>query len=69
MIDRFGVEAVMGRAYLGYGEMIRIKAAEGMVTACLKKANSDNWAEWARDNPVEAKQLAEIEKTIAEKEA
>lgn len=58
----------MGRPYLGYNEMVRIKAAEGMVIACLKKANSDNWAEWARDNPDEAKRLAEIEKLIAEED-
>lgn len=69
MIDRFGVEAVMGRAYLGFGEMIRIRAAEGVVVAYQKKAHSNDWVEWARDNPIEAKQLAEIEKTIVEKEA
>ena len=58
----------MGRPYLGYNEMVRIRAAEGMNTAYLKKANSDNWAEWARDNPAEAERLAEIEKSIAEEE-
>jgi hypothetical protein len=58
----------MGRPYLGYNEMVKIRAAEGMAMACLKKANSDNWAEWAQDNPTEAKQLAEIEKSIAEEE-
>ncbi len=58
----------MGRSYLGYNEMVRIRAAEGMVSACLKKANSDNWAEWARENPDEAERLVEIEKLIAEEE-
>lgn len=68
LIDRFGVEAVMGRPYLGMGEMIKINAAERVVRGYRMKANSENWSKWARDNPKDAEKLVEVEKLIAEME-
>lgn len=58
----------MGRSVLGYNEMVRIGTAEKIVRAYQMKANSDDWVKWARNNPDEAKLLAETEKMIAEKE-
>ena len=65
LIDRFGVEAVMCRSYLGYNEILKIKSAENMARICQKKALSNNWVEWAQSNPDEANWLAEVEKIIA----
>lgn len=56
----------MGRPYLGFNEMVKIRAAEGIVHAYRKKVNSDDWAKWAQDNPDEAERLAEVEKMVAE---
>ena len=49
-IDRFGVDAVMGRQ-LGAGEMRRMTVAENIVKAYRSRAKADNWAEWANLYP------------------
>ena len=49
-IERFGVQAVMGRAHLGAGEMMRMITAENIVMAYQARADSENWAEWAAKN-------------------
>ena len=62
LIDRFGVQAVMNRPYLGAGEINRIYAAENVATAYRMKNDSDDWAKWARENPEQAERLAIAEK-------
>ena len=49
-IDRFGVSAVYGRV-LGAGEIRRITASENVIKAYRGRAKSDNWADWAKQNP------------------
>jgi len=68
LIDRFGVEAVMGRPYLGMGEMIRINAAERINRAYQMREHSESWAEWARKNKKDAESLIIVEKMVSELE-
>jgi len=49
-IDRFGALAVLGRS-LGAGEIKRMRLAENVVAAYQSRANSTNWAVWAKENP------------------
>ena len=49
-IDRFGALAVLGRS-LGAGEINRMRQAENVVLAYQSRAQSANWATWAKDNP------------------
>lgn len=56
-IDRYGVQAVMGRSYLGVREIRRLNAATGVYRAYQSrkgyrdKDGLENWAEWARNYP------------------
>jgi hypothetical protein len=63
-IDRWGVQATLNRAYLGYSEMQRILVAEKIVRAYQGRAKAINWAEWAKDNPVDHRLLADCERLI-----
>lgn len=49
-IDRFGVEAVMGRKTLSAGEMRRMIHAENIQRAYVKRNIADA-AEWVKENP------------------
>ncbi len=49
-IDRFGVQAVMGRT-LGYLEIVRLRLAESVANAYFERAKSNNWDTWARTYP------------------
>lgn len=60
-IDRFGVEAVLGRRTLYHGEMNAMIAAENVYQAYKSRAQSDNWAEWAKKNEAAARLLQEVE--------
>lgn len=64
LIDRFSVRAVLGRDVLYHREMMLMLTAENIYKAKLANMHSDNWAEWAKDNPSLAKQLAEVEKLV-----
>ncbi len=57
-IDRFGAEAVMGRA-LGYGEIRRMILAENIVRVVRDQAHAENAADWANEHPSDAALLAE----------
>lgn len=50
LIDRFGVEAIMGRPVLGAGEARRILLAEQIEQAYQSRLQAENWSAWASDN-------------------
>lgn len=50
LIGRYGVQAVMNRAYLGAGEINRMTVVRRIVDAYHARAQSENAAAWARDN-------------------
>ena len=56
-IDRFGVQAVMGRPTLGAGEMQAMMMADNVRRAYLSRSayrdkdGAQNWAEWAEAYP------------------
>lgn len=64
-IDRFGVEAVMGRPILSAGEIYRMIFAENVVFAYRDRKASKNWAAWAESNPSNDALLKKIEMDIA----
>ena len=55
-INRFGVQSVMGRP-LYHEEIIKMRAAERVISAYRTKFSADNWAKWAKDNPKENQYL------------
>ncbi len=61
-IDRFGVEAILGRRQFYFGELHRLIVAENILTAYQSRARSNNWAEWVSQNPKMANLLIEAEK-------
>lgn len=61
-IDRFGVEGVLGRRTLYYGELRCLLIAEAIVKAYSSRARSESWAEWVESNPQKAQLLNEAEK-------
>jgi hypothetical protein len=61
LIDRFGVEAILGRRQLYFGEVRRMRRAENIVNAYHARKNSDTWAKWASQNPEMEKILIEAE--------
>jgi len=58
LIDRFGAQAVMGRA-LGAKEIKRIMAAEYIVKAYESMTKAENYAAWVSEHPREAGALGE----------
>jgi hypothetical protein len=64
-IERFGVEAILGRKQLYHGELNRMVLCENIVTAYHSRKSS-SWAEWAEKQPRAAALLAGIEKIIDE---
>jgi len=61
-IDRFGVPAVMGRDYLGAGELRRMVTAENIVEAYHARLATNDWAEWAKANKSMSRLLNEAAK-------
>jgi hypothetical protein len=49
-IDRFGVQAVLGRP-LGAKEIIHMRTAENIVRLHQARGRSKSWAGWAKENP------------------
>lgn len=62
-IERFGHAAVLGRT-LSAGEVYRMNAALNVFTAKQSKMKSDNWAQWAKDNPTAEEILNSVEKLL-----
>ena len=56
-IDRYGVEAVMGRAVLSAREIRDMTLVESIYSAFHSRAGSDNWAEWSNNHPDAARLL------------
>ena len=63
----------MNRPYLGFGEIIRIEAAERIVRLNREveeyrdTEGKINWVKWAQENPQGAKDLAEAQKAAADR--
>ena len=54
LIERFGVQAIKNRQYLGKKELKDMLLAEGVKNSYLEKENSDNVVEWIETNPERA---------------
>lgn len=50
LIERYGVEAIMGRPYLGAGEIMRMQAAEKIVSLYQARQRYADWTLHARDD-------------------
>jgi hypothetical protein len=61
LIDRFGVDAVLGRRQLYFGETRRMIRAENIEAAYLARKQSKSHAAWANENPALEKILIEAE--------
>ena len=64
-IDRYGVSAVMGRS-LSHNEILRLRAAESVISAYNEKYAQEDWAKWAQDNPEKDKILAKAMRLAGE---
>ena len=53
-IERFGVEAVMGRPVLYAKEIRRMVLAERVVRVIQTAAHAEDWAKWTREHPDDA---------------
>jgi hypothetical protein len=60
-IDRFGVQAIMGRDVLSYCEINRARYVENIINIHAARARSANWAEFVESNPGPAAILSEAE--------
>ena len=49
-IDRFGVQAILGRQ-LGAKEITHMRAAENIVKYYRLRSQAKSWATWAKENP------------------
>jgi hypothetical protein len=54
--------AVMGRAVMSFGEIVRIRIAENIIAAYKARQQADNWAAWSKDYPDAAALLNEAER-------
>jgi hypothetical protein len=61
MIDRFGVQAILGRQLYAL-EVNRINMAEHVINAYQSRKQSDNFAEWVGSNPDKTELLAYAER-------
>jgi hypothetical protein len=61
IIDRFGAQAVYGRA-LTANEILRMMRAEHVLQAYVARTASADWAEWTERNPDKAELLIEAMK-------
>lgn len=57
VVDRFGAQAVFGRA-IGSKEIRRIAMAERTVRLFRERERAENWAAWVVNNPEEAELLS-----------
>ena len=63
-IDRFGVEAALGRKVLAFHEMYHMTLAESVTQAYWSRQASSDWGKWAADNPQRNRLLIDIEKCL-----
>jgi hypothetical protein len=54
LIERFGVEAIKNRSYLGAKEIKSMLLAENIYNAYNEREKSTNVAEWTQSNPDKA---------------
>jgi hypothetical protein len=59
LINRFGVEAILGKSVLSVNEIKRIQSAEIIERLYIQRQASTNWAAWASANKEQAEILAE----------
>ena len=73
LIDRFGVQAIFGRSYLGAAEINKMLAAQRIVRLSeeIKEYRDGegniNWAAWAQADPQGAADLAEAQKAATDR--
>lgn len=73
LIDRYGVQAIFGRSYLGACEIEKMLTAQRIVrlnreaTEYRDTDGQINWTKWAQENPEGAKELAEAQKAAADR--
>lgn len=66
-IDRFGIEAILGRKTFYFGELKKMILAENVFLAYQARKNTkQDWAKWTDENPDSAKLLFDVEKMIQE---
>jgi len=63
-IERFGVQAIMGRPMLYAKEIRSMLLAERVVNVIQAVNNSDDWPAFAREHPKDAALYTEIMKDI-----
>ena len=54
LIERFGVQAIFNRPYLGGKELKDMIFAENVYKACVERKQTDNVVEWDMSNPSKA---------------
>jgi len=68
-VDRFGIEAILGRRILYYGEINAMITAENICLVYSSRAQSSNWAQWEKDNEDASKLLKEAMKCHSQAQA
>jgi len=64
LIERFGVQAILNRPYLGSKELKLMLLAERVYNAYKEREKSTDWATWALSNPVESELLSFARKQV-----
>jgi len=64
LIERFGVQAILNRPYLGSKELKSMLLAERVYNAYKDREKSTEWATWALDNPEDAELLEFARKQV-----
>ena len=57
-MNRYGVEAVMGRA-LGHHEILCMNTSEAIISAYKERVKAEDWVKWGQDNPGQSRLLNE----------
>ena len=60
-VDRFGAQAVFGRA-MGAGEIRRLTVVDNILQAYRMRSHTENWAEWAESHKRASAMLNEAAK-------
>ena len=66
-IKEYGAQAIYGRPMYA-SEVYRMNAARNVYDAFTSRKGSENWAQWAQDNPRGAELLLELERYMDELE-
>ena len=62
-INKYGVDAVMGRAF-SYNEILSMNTAESIVHAYNERAKEEDWVKWNQENPYKASLLNEATRLV-----